>query len=451
MQLLLVILACTGPGPDTAPVDTAASDSGGGDGGDGGDGGEAEADCDADGSARLSGSVDVADAWAQIRGAEDGGRAGQDVDVADLDGDGVDEVLVGARKVDAQRGAAYVISVVAGEQSVEASLLTLVGPDPKAELGSSLGGGDLDGDGVAELVSGASGTEGGGGGAVLFVSMDAPDEVGEVVGSAQSALGEVLAVLDLDGDGRHALYVGDRATLGGAAVVEMTGAGSTADAAVVWGSGTSVISAVSSAGDTNGDGFEELLVASDDFGGLGRVWVADASGGDLSDAIAIESDGNVGGVGTTIAALGDTDGDGHAELGVGSTSDCFVMAGPVTASVSVLDALGRIKGGAAAHGGSGLAGGDLDVDGRADVVCGAFNGDGDHQGEAYVFYGGVEGVVEAGDADAVIGGGGSVELVGYPLVVSADASGDGCPDVVLGAYGWSDYAGAAYVVRGGLE
>jgi len=36
-------------------------------------------------------------------------------------------------------------------------------------------------------------------------------------------------------------------------------------------------------------------------------------------------------------------------------------------------------------------------------------------------------------------------------VVSADASGDGCPDVVLGAYGWSDYAGAAYVVRGGLE
>ncbi|GEM_PF-5734088 len=482
MHLFLLLFACSGTSSDTAPVDTdtpATSDGGdsgvgdgdgddggdggdggaGGDGGDGGDsgkggdsgdsGGEQGVLCDDEGDPRLMGLLEVGDSWARIRGVEPEGRAGREVDAADLDGDGVDEVLIGAARVNAEAGVAYVLSAVEGESTVEDAVLVLAGGEPMLEVGSALAGGDLDGDGIGELVAGAPGALGGG--AILLVSFDAPDAVSEIVGGERSSLGEVLMVADLDADGTSELYAADGEAGASPGVALHTGAGSTEDAAAVWVTGSEVVTAISPAGDSNGDGLAELLIAAEGFEGVGRVWFGEQGGGRLEDAVSIQGDSGVSSLGGTLAALGDTDEDGYDDVAVGTSTGCFLLSGPFTEDRMVFQSTAWVRGGAATHIGSSMGGGDLNNDGVGDLVCGAFNGDGDHGGEAYVFYGPVSGTVSSTDAQATIGGGGSIELLGYPLVVSPDASGDGCPDVVLGAYGWDGYLGAAYVMQGGLE
>src|SRR5262245_51117672 len=95
--------------------------------------------------------------------------------------------------------------------------------------------------------------------------------------------------------------------------------------------------------------------------------------------------------------------------------------------------------------------GDFNGDGYDDVIVGAYQNDagGASAGRAYVYYGGPN----ADDVpDLILTGAAASDFFGYSVASAGDVNGDGFADVIVGAYG-SDAVfangGRAYVYFGG--
>jgi hypothetical protein len=113
-------------------------------------------------------------------------------------------------------------------------------------------------------------------------------------------------------------------------------------------------------------------------------------------------------LGSAVADLGDIDGDGFPDLGLGATTDAssggavYVMSGKDVATATIADATLTIQGGDQARLGTGLGTRvDLDGDGLSDVLAW-----GQHKSRAEstlaIEYGGVTGVVAWADLDATL-------------------------------------------------
>jgi hypothetical protein len=110
-----------------------------------------------------------------------------------------------------------------------------------------------------------------------------------------------------------------------------------------------------------------------------------------------------------------------------------------------------------------VAAGDINGDGRADVIfCGMYGSSGNRVNNGVVnFYlsdGRDSGVVDAAQNPPnifTLSGQGSGDLLGTSVSANGDVNGDGIPDIAIGAAGWdrpgagiADNSGAAYVVLG---
>jgi hypothetical protein len=291
--------------------------------------------------------------------------------VGDLDGDGVTDLAVGASKDDTGgyiNGAVYVLFMNSnGTVKASQKIASGVGGGPTLatsdRFGSALAAiGDLDGDGVTDLAAGASGDDTGGSyrGAVHILFMNpngtvkASQKIAHGVGGGPTLLnldffgGAVANVGDLDGDGNTELAVGasgdDTNGSGrGALYVMFMNPNATVKAIRKIASSTSggpTLSdddafgrAVAAVGDLDGDGMTDLAVGAyrDDAGGSGRGAVHVLllnSDGTLRSSQKIAS--GVGGgptlanddrFGSSVALLGDLDGDGRIELAVGAETD----------------------------------------------------------------------------------------------------------------------------------
>lgn len=256
----------------------------------------------------------------------------------DTDADGVIELLVGAPQDD--WGVVGVMSgSLTGTRFVgDVATAWLFGDRSASAFGATLATGDLDGDGVNDTVVGAptlSDGWSGQGGAFVFLGSLASSRFGSssdfaVFGSAEGqAVGAVTPlVVDIDGDGGDDLVLASSADNAGVWVLAGTATGygvdatSSATVRIDAGSSTSFGASIS-AGDLNGDGAAELVVGAPDYASAGAVFVftGPLSLGTLgtSSASAIVEPSSSGSrFGASVAVLGDVDEDGFGDLVIGA-------------------------------------------------------------------------------------------------------------------------------------
>ena len=175
----------------------------------------------------------------------------------------------------------------------------------------------------------------------------------------------------------------------------------------------------------------------------------DSTGGgtfDSTDAsVVIEGVTAYEGIGNMIVS-GDFNGDGDDDLatGAGSVGTAYAIFGPLTANTDVSAADASITG---LYNGSvsylPLAADDVDGDGIDDLYAA-----GAYSHEAYLFYGPFSGALTAsGSADASISTS-SLTYLGTSMKLYDDVTGDGDPDILIGAplvSGSASYGGAAYI------
>jgi hypothetical protein len=206
---------------------------------------------------------------------------------------------------------------------------------------------------------------------------------------------------------------------------------------------------VAYAGDLNADGYADVIVgawAADDAAASGTayVYLGPVSTGDVPDLTVTAGAAAGSRFGAAVGSAGDVNADGYDDFVVGApyadTADvddgaAFVFFGGPSPD-DVADVTLTAGAGTSAHFGTSVrSAGDVDGDGRADVLVGAPDADnpgcsfGNAMGRAFVFLGGTP---PDGTPDAILGEVGSSCVGNYGIALAGgDLTGDGLSEVVV--------------------
>lgn len=398
----------------------------------------------------------------RIDGADQSNWSGESVAGAgDVNGDGLDDVLVGAPYANpssmTDAGTTYVVYGRPSPSDVDLAALgsqgfRIDGAHAHDASGWSVdGAGDINGDGLADIIVGAPDAN----------PLVAPDVGQTYVVYGQASTSDV-----------------DLSALGSRGYV-ITGAAP---------SGHSGYS-VAGAGDVNGDGRPDVIVGARNADPLSRgydtgasyVVYSQSSPSDV-DLGALGQDGfRIDGAaagdfsGTSVDGAGDVNGDGFADVIVGAPEAdttagteagaadvIFGGAAPANVDTAGLGLAGfRIAGGQSwAYSGTSVAGaGDINGDGFADVIVGTPIADAPGvatAGVSDVIFGQVAradvDLAAVGSRGIVINGALANETSGNAVAGAGDVNGDGRPDVIVGAQNAHTavglFAGESYIVNG---
>ncbi len=409
-------------------------------------------------------AVELADVVAGTGGFVINGGGSSVSGAGDVNGDDVRDVIVGAPGGSVGAGKSYVVFGKADGTAVELADVAagtggfvIRGIDPGDYSGWSVSGaGDVNGDGLTDVIVGAPYADPGGNSKagesyVVFGKAD-----GTAVGLADVAAGTGGFVINgIDPEDRSG-----------------------------W--------SVSGAGDVNGDGLPDLIVGAFHagvcvpFGCSGESYVifgkADGTAVELADIVAgtggFVINGDIGdGAGRSVSDAGDVNGDGLADVIVGAPGPCnaftcnnvdsYVVFGKADGTAVELaevaaGAGGFIIDGRGSHFPSVSGAGDVNGDGLDDVIVGlpgvVLRYDvGCSPGESYVVFGKADGT--AVDLPEVAAGMGGFVMTnetdpcsraGASVSGAGDVDGDGLADVIVGAPGADPggnlNAGESYVV-----
>ena len=424
----------------------------------------------------------------------------------DFNGDGFDDVIVGAHLDDnnGQNDAGSAFIFFGGQTG------TIDNPDANADVvlhGNGAGdhfglsvasAGDFNGDGLGDVIVGARNDDNNGipnsGSAFIFFggqtgTINDPDINADVVLNGQSANDDfglsVASAGDVNGDGLDDVIVG-------APEDDNNGLADSGSAFIYFGGQTGTINdpdtnadvvlngqgaddrfgfSVASAGDFNGDGFNDIIIGAllDDNNGLASSGSAFIFFGNLSGTInnpdtnanvVFNGEGAVDELGRSVASAGDFNGDGLSDViisaplddnnGLNGSGSAYIFFGGQTGTINnpSTNANVVLNGqGAGDHFGNIVSSaGDYNKDGLDDVIVGVPRDDnnGVESGSAFIYFGGQTGTINNPDTNADVRwyGQNAGDQFGASVAFAGDFNGDGIDDVISGAF-LDDNNGAA--------
>ena len=390
----------------------------------------------------------------------------------DINGDGYDDLIIGAHYADnngSNSGSSYVVFGTGNAFASKVNLSTLDGTngfrldgvaaeDFSGTTVSSAG--DINGDGYDELIIGAYGA----------------DPNGDFSGSSYVVFGS----------GNAFASTVNLSTLNGTTGFRLDGE------AVLDESGYSV----SSAGDVNGDGYDDLIIganhADPNGSASGSSYVVFGKASAFASTVNLSTLDGTNGFrldgeaasdisGYPVSSAGDINGDGYDDLIIGSpyadingsySGSSYVVFGSgsdfaATVNLSTLDGTTgfRLDGEAAGDtsGKSVSSAGDINGDGYDDLIIGAFGADinGTDSGLSYVVFGSGNAFAPTVNLSTLDGTNGfrldgvaASDVSGFSVSSAGDINGDGYDDLIIGALDADingSNSGSSYVVYGGAK
>ena len=405
----------------------------------------------------------------------------------DVNGDGYSDIIVGATGFtngESSEGAAFVYYGSASGVSTTAAA-TFESNQTVAFMGVSVSSaGDVNGDGFSDVLIGAQGYDNGQSDEGLaFVYHGSADGLSITAASqweinqAEAAFGySVSNAGDVNGDGYDDVIIGSnfvdlgQVNEGAAFIYHGSPTGASLTSAVVLERNQAYAymgRQVSTAGDVNGDGYDDVIIGANEYdnGQLdeGAAFVYHGSSSGVSNTVAAQLEANQAQAyfGTSVSTAGDVNGDGYSDVIVGARyydngsfneGAAFVYHGSASGVSTTPAAQLENNQASADFGYSVSSAGDVNGDGYSDVIVGssAYDNSLSDQGAAFFYYGSSSGIPTV--AGTIIEGDQATAYFGESVSSAGDVNGDGYSDVIIGQ-SWYDNGhtdeGAASVYHGG--
>ncbi len=378
----------------------------------------------------------------------------------DVNGDGYSDVIVGAWGFSSNSGKAYVYF---GKESLDTIADVVMTAAGIYNFGASVSGaGDVNGDGYDDVIIGAPAHTSFRGRAYIYFGgspMNSGLDVTFIGAASNNFFGSSVSTAgDVNGDGYSDVIVGANGNSSNRGRAYLYLGGSTVNnvADVIF-AGEAVNNyfgiSVSSAGDVNSDGYSDVIIGAKGFSSnRGKAYIF--FGGNAMDSIpdvTATGEASNDNFGASVSSAGDVNHDGYADAIVGAyghssnAGKVYIFLGSILMD-SVADI--TITGEAASDqlGISVSSAGDINRDGYSDVIAGA-DGTNSSTGAAYVYYGGLS---MDNSADVMSKGTQTNEHFGYSVSSAGDVNGDGYPDIVVGGKGYNSNTGRASIYKGSV-
>ena len=387
----------------------------------------------------------------------------------DINGDGFDDIIIGAQNASPDgrslAGESYVVFGGLGGFPAEVNLSSLNGVNGFVIIGRNSedegqmrvsAAGDINGDGIDDIIVGAS--------AVDTSDGTVRSNQGEsyVIFGTTDGFAAQFDLRDLDGNNGFAIS-GDNAG-------DVSGI------------------SVSAAGDINGDGIDDIIIGAIGVGIGGAAYVVYGSDQGFAATLSLGTIngengfvlaglGSMDRAGQSVSGAGDVNGDGIDDIIVAAFADSGGLSGvgtsyvifgsangfPQDFNLAGIDGTNGFAIGAGDQSGHDVsAAGDVNGDGFGDIIIGAKYADpdgNDRAGASYIVFGSGAGFPASVDLSSLDGSNGFVvngivanDYAGSSVSAAGDINGDGYADILIGAPGVGPDGfvgfGAAYVIFG---